>query len=219
MIKLSASLLAADAARLGEEAGRAAAVGCDELHYDVMDGHFVPNLSFGTHILKALSGKISAFWDVHLMMTNPLKYIDAFGDAGASLITIHAEAEQVGEALDKIHSRGLAAGLSIRPGTPVEKLLPHLPGLERVLLMTVEPGFGGQKLQPQVFEKAKWLRSQGFLGDIEADGGLNPDNAGEAVRAGINVLVMGTAFFRAENPEQVVSRIHELSEEARGKEK
>lgn len=211
MIKLSPSILAADPLRLGQAARMAQDAGCDELHFDVMDGHFVPNLTFGPHILKAMKQEFPQIvYDVHLMLDNPAEFVDPFIDAGADILTVHAEADGFDRALDRIRERGVQAGASVRPATPVECLRDALSRLDRVLLMTVEPGFGGQKLIPEVLDKAAQLRVLGFAGEIEADGGITESNAALLKEAGIGVLVMGTGFFRAKDPAEVVRRVHAL---------
>lgn len=211
MIKLSPSILAADPLRLGQAARMAQDAGCDELHFDVMDGHFVPNLTFGPHILKAMKQEFPQIvYDVHLMLDNPAEFVDPFIDAGADILTVHAEADGFDRALDRIRERGVRTGASVRPATPVECLQDALSRLDRVLLMTVEPGFGGQKLIPEVLDKAAQLRALGFAGEIEADGGITESNAALLKEAGIGVLVMGTGFFRAKDPDEVVRRVHAL---------
>lgn len=211
MIKLSPSILAADPLRLGQAARMAQDAGCDELHFDVMDGHFVPNLTFGPHILKAMKQELPQIvYDVHLMLDNPAEFVDPFIDAGADILTVHAEADGFDRALDRIRERGVQAGASVRPATPVEGLRDALSRLDRVLLMTVEPGFGGQKLIPEVLDKAAQLRALGFAGEIEADGGITESNAALLKEAGIGVLVMGTGFFHAKDPAEVVRRVHAL---------
>ena len=211
MIKLSPSILAADPLRLGQDARMAQDAGCDELHFDVMDGHFVPNLTFGPHILKAMKQELPQIvYDVHLMLDNPAEFVDPFIDAGADILTVHAEADGFDRALDRIRERGVRTGASVRPATPVECLRDALSRLDRVLLMTVEPGFGGQKLIPEVLDKAAQLRALGFAGEIEADGGITESNAALLKEAGIGVLVMGTGFFRAKDPAEVVRRVHAL---------
>lgn len=211
MIKLSPSILAADPLRLGQAARMAQDAGCDELHFDVMDGHFVPNLTFGPHILKAMKQELPQIvYDVHLMLDNPAEFVDPFIDAGADILTVHAEADGFDRALDRIRERGVQAGASVRPATPVECLWDALSRLDRVLLMTVEPGFGGQKLIPEVLDKAAQLRALGFAGEIEADGGITESNAALLKEAGIGVLVMGTGFFHAKDPAEVVRRVHAL---------
>ena len=211
MIKLSPSILAADPLRLGQAARMAIEAGCDELHFDVMDGHFVPNLTFGPHILKAMKQEFPGIvYDVHLMLDNPAEFVDVFCDAGADILTVHAEAEGFDRALARIRERGVQAGASVRPATSVECLRAAVGRLDRVLLMTVNPGFGGQKLIPEVLGKAAQLRIMGFAGEIEADGGISEDNAALLKEAGIGVLVMGTGFFRAKDPAEVVRRVHAL---------
>lgn len=211
MIKLSPSILAADPLRLGQAARMAQDAGCDELHFDVMDGHFVPNLTFGPHILKAMKQELPQIvYDVHLMLDNPAEFVDPFIDAGADILTVHAEADGFVRALDRIRERGVRPGASVRPATPVECLRDALSRLDRVLLMTVEPGFGGQKLIPEVLDKAAQLRALGFAGEIEADGGITESNAALLKEAGIGVLVMGTGFFHAKDPAEVVRRVHAL---------
>lgn len=211
MIKLSPSILAADPLRLGQAARMAQDAGCDELHFDVMDGHFVPNLTFGPHILKAMKQELPQIvYDVHLMLDNPAEFVDPFIDAGADILTVHAEADGFVRALDRIRERGVQTGASVRPATPVECLRDALSRLDRVLLMTVEPGFGGQKLIPEVLGKAAQLRALGFAGEIEADGGITESNAALLKEAGIGVLVMGTGFFHAKDPAEVVRRVHAL---------
>ncbi len=211
MIKLSPSILAADPLRLGQAARMAQDAGCDELHFDVMDGHFVPNLTFGPHILKAMKQEFPQIvYDVHLMLDNPAEFVDPFIDAGADILTVHAEADGFVRALDRIRERGVRTGASVRPATPVECLRDALSRLDRVLLMTVEPGFGGQKLIPEVLDKAAQLRALGFAGEIEADGGITESNAALLKEAGIGVLVMGTGFFHAKDPAEVVRRVHAL---------
>ena len=211
MIKLSPSILAADPLRLGQAARMAQDAGCDELHFDVMDGHFVPNLTFGPHILKAMKQELPQIvYDVHLMLDNPAEFVDPFIDAGADILTVHAEADGFVRALDRIRERGVQTGASVRPATPVECLRDALSRLDRVLLMTVEPVFGGQKLIPEVLDKAAQLRALGFAGEIEADGGITESNAALLKEAGIGVLVMGTGFFHAKDPAEVVRRVHAL---------
>lgn len=210
MIKLSPSILAADPMRLGEAAKMAAEAGCDELHFDVMDGHFVPNLTFGPHILKAMKREAKIVYDVHLMLSDPLDFVDPFADAGADIITVHVEANHFERTLEAIRARGLKVGASVKPRTGVEALGERLSLIDRVLLMTVEPGFGGQKLMPEVLEKAGELRKMGFRGEIEADGGIKPENMRLLTDAGVQVLVMGTAFFGAKNPDEVVKVVHAL---------
>jgi len=210
MIKLSPSLLAANPLQLGAQVRLTADAGCDELHFDVMDAHFVPNLTFGPHILSAIRKDTQLVLDVHLMMTDPLTLIDSFADAGADIITVHAEANDWLEALERIRARGLRAGVSIKPGTPASVLRDHLHCFDRVLLMTVEPGYGGQALMPEALSKARELRALGFTGEIEADGGIKPANMQQVVDAGVEILVMGTAFYGSDDPAALAQQVHAL---------
>ncbi|MDD3411590.1 MAG: ribulose-phosphate 3-epimerase, partial [Eubacteriales bacterium] len=196
--------------RLGEAARRVRDAGCDELHLDIMDGVFVPNLSFGPAVLKDLRRVVDLPMDTHLMIIDPLKYIDVFADAGATSLTVHVEAEHFEESIRRIRERGLRVGASLKPGTPADALRPYVKQLDLVLLMTVEPGFGGQKLKPEALGKAAELRAMGFEGVIEADGGIGPENAALLAQAGVDLLVMGTAFFRSENPKALCDEVHAL---------
>lgn len=213
MIKLAPSLLAADLLNLERDIARMERDGIELLHFDIMDAHFVPNLSFGPALCEAVHRRFpNCHLDVHLMMDNPVDYIDRFADAGAHTLTLHLEAlDDPAAALNKIKARSVRRGLSIRPGTDVRLLLPYLENLEHILIMTVEPGFGGQKLMPEQLDKIRFLRAQGFRGDIAADGGVNMKNAALLAEAGASVLVMGTAYFHAENSAQVVQAVKELS--------
>ncbi|MEG0269950.1 MAG: ribulose-phosphate 3-epimerase [Clostridia bacterium] len=210
MIKISPSILAADPLCLGQVARLVRNAGCDELHFDVMDGHFVPNLTFGPHILKAMKRETDICYDVHLMLSKPMVMVDRFMDAGADILTVHVEAEDFEACLERISERGVKVGASLKPATPVATLKAYLHRLDRVLLMTVEPGFGGQKLMAEVLHKARELRALGFAGEIEADGGITVENAPLLAKAGVDVLVMGTAFFSATSPESVAKLVHEL---------
>ncbi|MBP3650491.1 MAG: ribulose-phosphate 3-epimerase [Clostridia bacterium] len=211
MIKLSPSILAADPLQMGQALSLVKEAHADELHFDVMDAHFVPNLSFGPSLLSAMKKQdADVVYDVHLMLSDPIRYVDVFAKAGASIITIHQEANDFLPCLEKIRSLGLQVGASLKPATPAEALRSALPMLDRVLLMTVEPGFGGQKLMPEVLNKARELRLMGFAGDIEADGGIGLGNMQQLVDSGINVLVMGTSFFKAEDPSAVAAAVHAL---------
>ena len=213
MIKLAPSLLAADLLNLERDLDRMMRDGVEILHFDIMDAHFVPNLSFGPALCAAVHQRFpSCLLDVHLMMDNPLDYIDVFADAGAYTLTLHLEAlNDPAAALNRIRDRGMRRGLSIRPHTDASTLLPYLDALEHILIMTVEPGFGGQKLMPDQLDKIRFLRARGFRGDIAADGGVNMKNAALLAEAGANVLVMGTAYFRAEDSAQVVQMVKELA--------
>ncbi len=212
MIELAPSLLAADLLNIERDVARMLENGVHTLHFDVMDAHFVPNLSFGPALCKTLHRRFPALrLDVHLMMDNPESYISVFADAGAQSIIIHREiADDPGPILSSIRQRGLKCGLSVKPGTPADTLFPYLDQCDILLIMTVEPGFGGQDFQPEQMEKIRALRARGFRGTVSVDGGVNLENASLLVGAGADRLVMGTAYFHAEDPAGVAKRIREL---------
>lgn len=210
MTKIAPSILAANTMHMGDAARRIVSAGCDYIHFDVMDGVFVPNLSFGPALLKDMKAEVAVYFDVHLMLIDPLKYVDVFADAGASGVTVHVEAEHFPESLARIRSRGLRVGASLRPATPAAELRDFLQELDLVLVMTVEPGFGGQTLNPAMLDKIRALRGLGFAGEIEVDGGVTLDNAPALVQAGADTLVMGTTFFRAADPQELTHRVHQL---------
>ena len=212
MIEIAPSVLAADTLRIGEEVQRVLDAGADMLHVDIMDAHFVPNLSYGPDLCRALRrGFPNIRQDVHLMMDNPEHYIEAFAAAGANEITIHLElGEKILQAIEHIKSLGCKAGLSVKPGTPADSLLPYLSLIDLILIMTVEPGFGGQKMMPEQLDKAAFLRKKGFSGIISADGGIGPDNAEPAIKKGVTRLVMGTSLFRAPDAALAVAKIRAL---------
>lgn len=192
---ISPSILSADFAALGEEIRQVEKAGCDMLHVDVMDGHFVPNLTIGPPVVAAIRKVTKLPLDVHLMIDEPSRYIADFRKAGSDIITIHVEAPgNVQATLDQIKKSGAKPGLSLRPKTSIEKIYPFLSSVDLVLVMTVEPGFGGQSFMPDMMEKVKQLKTR-FAGDISVDGGINPETAAIALRAGANVLVAGTAIF------------------------
>lgn len=204
MVKIAPSILSADFARLGEELHSLEGAGADIIHIDVMDGHFVPNLTFGPPVIHALRGCTALPFDVHLMMDNPGTLLDAFLDAGANSVTLHLEAcPQPQALLARLRQAEIGAALSIKPGTPAEALFPFLGQLSMVLVMTVEPGFGGQKLIPDTLQKVAAIRREcdrrGLQTDIQVDGGINAKNAGEAIRYGANILVAGSAVFGAKD--------------------
>ncbi len=210
MIIISPSVLAADFSRLGEEVNKVYDAGAEYIHLDVMDGIFVPNISFGAPVIASLRKATKAFFDVHLMITEPQRYIKDFVDAGADLITIHYEScENPAEVVKLIKSFGVRACVSVKPATPAEVLFPMLGELDMVLVMTVEPGFGGQKLIPEALDKVKALREyanrNGMNIDIEVDGGVTTENLPLVLSAGANVIVAGSAVFKAADPAAVIS--------------
>ena len=195
-LKIAPSLLAADFAHLGAEIVKVEKGGCDMLHIDVMDGHFVPNLTVGPFIVKAIRKLTKLPLDTHLMIEHPEKYIAEFAKAGSDSITIHAEAcpNNLEDVSKLIRSYKLGCGVSLKPASPLSMLDKVLGQVDMVLMMTVNPGFGGQAFMPEVMPKVRELRAR-FKGDIEVDGGINRDTSKEAVKAGANILVAGTAVF------------------------
>ena len=214
MIKLTPSLLAADLMNLGGAIGMMGRDGLDQLHFDVMDAHFVPNLSFGPDFCQVIHQRHpDMILDVHLMMDNPEQYLEEFARYGASSITLHREiAEDMYGMIQIIRSLGVKCGLSVKPGTSAQTLLPYLDQLDLILIMTVEPGFGGQKFMPEQMEKIRFLRQVGFQGDIAVDGGVNMENAPLLTQAGATLLVMGTSYFHAEDPSRVARFVEGLNQ-------
>ena len=216
MIEILSSILASDLLSVGAEVQRMLDNGVDSLHVDIMDAHFVPNLSFGPAMVSALKKAFPAVHqDVHLMMDNPEKYLDTFISAGAGAVTVHAEVPgDVRAMLAKIRAAGIKAGVSIKPGTGVDTIKELLPLCDLVLVMTVEPGFGGQKFMPSALEKLRWLReerakrSAHFL--LEVDGGVDDTTAPLCVEAGADILVAGSAVFGAADPAAAVRRLAAL---------
>ncbi len=209
MAILAPSLLAADFSRLGDMVETVENAGAAWLHLDIMDYHFVPNLTFGSGVVKSLRPHSHMVFDAHLMVNEPEKYVEDFQKAGADYFTFHWEATDNPQGLiEKIHSHGMKAGISVKPNTPITVLEPYLQELQLVLVMSVEPGFGGQKFMASMLPKVEWLKQQkagqdlGYL--IEIDGGINKDTAKDAVAAGAEVLVAGTAVFGAVNVSEAV---------------
>ena len=203
-IKISPSILSADFSQLGNEIKRLEEGGADMIHVDVMDGHFVPNLTIGPPVIKALKKKCSIKFDVHLMISPVHKYIESYADAGADIITIHPEATDNLEAsILKIKELNKKVGVSLNPESKIDLILNFLDKIDLVLIMSVNPGFGGQKFMPEVLEKIKNLKSiqneKKLDFDIEIDGGINFDNCKEAIEAGANILVSGTTVFKSNN--------------------
>jgi ribulose-phosphate 3-epimerase len=205
MKTIAPSILASDMLNLGEEIKKIEKSGSKYVHVDVMDGCFVPNISFGMPIISAVRSCTDLVVDVHAMIVNPDKYIKDFAKAGADIITFHLEAlepNRVMETIDAIHNEGLKAGISIKPGTDVKELVPYINSIEMVLIMTVEPGFGGQKFMPDMMDKVRFVREiankENKELNIQVDGGINNETLKVAMEAGANIFVLGTAFFKSE---------------------
>ncbi|MBS7389074.1 MAG: ribulose-phosphate 3-epimerase [Ruminococcus sp.] len=210
MIKISPSILSSDYGNLSSELKRMEACGADMLHIDVMDGHFVPNITLGAPIVKCIRKSSTLPFDVHLMISDPYKYIPDFVNAGSDIITFHAEADSdIEKTIDLILASGKKAGLSVKPKTPVEAVYPYLDKLSMVLVMTVEPGFGGQSFMEDMMPKVSAVRSEidrrGLDVDIQVDGGINKDTISIAAKAGANVFVSGNAIFSSDNAEKTIA--------------
>jgi len=203
-IQISPSILSADFSQLGNEIRRLEEGGADMIHVDVMDGHFVPNLTIGPPVIKALKKQCSIKFDVHLMISPVHKYIESYADAGADIITIHPEAtDNLEESILKIKSLNKKVGVSLNPESKIDIIINYLDKIDLVLIMSVNPGFGGQKFIPEVLDKVKQLKkiqSENNMNfDIEIDGGINFDNCQTAIEAGANILVSGTTVFKSNN--------------------
>lgn len=209
MIKISPSILSADFAHLGRDIEAISTA--DYVHVDVMDGLFVPNISIGIPVVKCIRPVTKLPLDVHLMIDRPVRYVDQFCDAGADIVTCHVEAdsqENILAAVDKIHVKGKKAGVVVKPKTPASAVLPFIDRVEMILVMTVEPGFGGQKFMPSALDKLRWLKAEkdrrGLKFLLEVDGGVDAATAPQCVAAGADVLVAGSAIFGAADPAAAV---------------
>lgn len=200
---LSPSILAADFKVLGQEMKKTEENGAAYIHFDVMDGMFVPSISFGMPVLASIHDATEQFMDVHLMVQGPIRYVEAFQKAGADYVTVHLEAcEDVKTTLDKIHACGMKAGLAVNPETDVKELVPYMEDVEMILIMSVQPGFGGQKFIPESLDKIREVRAmlneKNLETDIQVDGGIYVENVREVLDAGANVIVAGSAVFRGD---------------------
>jgi len=213
VVQIAPSLLAADFARLEDEIKRVEQAGADLLHLDIMDGHFVPNISFGIPVVESIRRVTRLKFDAHLMISEPEKYLQPFKEAGADSLTVHVEVfPQPLRIVDQIHALGLECGLVINPQTPVDVLFPYLEDIDLVLIMSVEPGFGGQVFQPQALDKIRRLRARVQAAQlslpIQVDGGVNAETAPSCRQAGASILVAGSAVFRAPDPAAAIRTLH-----------
>lgn len=212
-IKISPSILASDYANLQSELDRIST--SDLIHVDVMDGHFVPNISIGAPVVASIKKVCNVPFDVHLMISNPLDYVEDFANAGADIICFHTECDSdVEKTVDKIISLGKKPALAIKPATPVDDVVKYLDKLSMVLVMTVEPGFGGQSFMESTMHKIEAIRKINPDIDIEVDGGINPETIKIASRAGANVFVAGSAVFKSENPAQTIALLKQNAADA-----
>ena len=215
MIKIAPSVLAADFANLRDEIKDSDNCQIDWFHLDIMDGHFVPNISFGPGIVKTIKGLSNTFLDVHLMLSEPEKYFDAFKKAGADCITFHIEIHKDPiKFVEQIKAIGLKAGISLNPDTPIDTVIPYLKYFDLLLVMSVYPGFGGQKfitsVLPKVGAARKHIDDNGLKTEISVDGGVDISNVNEIIRAGADIIVMGTAFYKSENRCELVEKVKAL---------
>lgn len=215
-IKIAPSMLSADFSRMGEEVSKIVAAGADLIHLDVMDGHFTPNLTMGPQLIKSIRHYTNLPFDVHLMITHPQDYIDVFVDAGAEFITFHIEIDfPIQKVIDQIKSRGIRAGIALRPSTPISSVEPYLADLDLVLPMSVDPGFSGQSFMMSTLEKLdrlqQLIRERNTDIEIEVDGGITLDTARLVGSRGATILVAGTAIFGSDNVKEAINGLREAA--------
>lgn len=218
-IKISPSMLASDFAYLADELEKCKKIGSELIHLDIMDGHFVPNITFGAPVVKCLKKTCDVPFYVHLIISDPLKYAEDFVKAGADIITFHIESDSdTNETIKKIKDLGCKVGLAIKPKTPAEAVLPYIDMLDMVLVMTVEPGFGGQSFMQDMMPKVRQVKAfadeRKLDIDIQVDGGISPSTISQAAENGANVFVAGSAIFNSDNPQQVIDELKATARES-----